>query len=162
MNKREILEFLKKNQPMPPDEQLANNPKLIDEYIEIIKYLETDPFDEAIPLLLKSFGKGDGLGTYTTVDNVLFSANEEIVLENLCKFLNSEHIKLETRYWLTIFAYDFLNEKEKLNLSLNEALKYSKFIVDRCNESLDEETKELSQRILDFITQQGNGNNGSE
>lgn len=150
MNKEKAINFLEKHQPMPDDNSPNCTEFLLKEYHRVIVYFTENPCDEAIPLVLNSFGKGDGSGIYTLVDDLLLAANHQIVIDTMCDILKNKNTLLSIRYWVTVFAYDFA-EKENNN-NLIEALSISKKIVKELLKSEDNKISSASQEIMDFIT----------
>ena len=107
MNTERALSFLKLHQPMPAD--LFWTDELSNEYIKITNYFITHPNIECIPLLLNSFGEGDGLGTYQLVEDVLFKFNPREVIPHLIQALYSEHESV--KYWTTQICASFPDER---------------------------------------------------
>jgi HEAT repeat protein len=83
----EAIDFLRAHQPMPPDTDLTD--ELIGRYNEARQVLRDHPDDLAIPLLLNSFGDGNGFGVYQLVDDTLRAYDRDRVVETLERSLRS-------------------------------------------------------------------------
>ena len=69
MTDNEAIEFLKTVQPLPDDSELSE--ELIAQYDEVRKHFIKSPNELAVPLLLNSFGDGDGFGVYQLVEDAI-------------------------------------------------------------------------------------------
>ena len=87
MTLKEALDFLEQHQPMPADDTLDDD--LIGRYEEVRGFLEQNPEELAVPLLLNSFGEGDGFGVYQRVEDVLVKLPNDVVLPHLLEALRS-------------------------------------------------------------------------
>ena len=103
MKKAEAITFLKKHQPLPDDNQIPKT--VIEKYDEVRIYFLNNPDSECIPLLLNSFGEGDGYGIYPLVENVLRNFNPAEVTPYLKEGLSSKHRSV--RYWCAQIAASF-------------------------------------------------------
>jgi hypothetical protein len=72
---------------MPPDTELTE--ELITRYDEARKALAGANDDRAVPLLLHSFGEGDGFGVYQLVEDTLWTYPRETVTRALAAALRS-------------------------------------------------------------------------
>ncbi|EHR8838628.1 hypothetical protein ABJ851_004228 [Shigella flexneri] len=105
MNKDEALNFLELHQPMPADCDITQ--ELIDRYDEVRIYFMTYPDKEAIPLFLRSFGDGDGLGIYPVVEDFLYKCDFNDVIKNIVEILENPNIIKSVRLWCTILTMSF-------------------------------------------------------
>ena len=92
-NKKEALDFLRSQQPMPFCEDLALDSEyvgnLLDSWGAALDFLIENPCEEAIPLVLNSFGGGDGFEAYQTAGDFLSEFPIEVVLPYLTRALLS-------------------------------------------------------------------------
>lgn len=118
MNKTEALNFLSLHQPMPDDLDITQ--ELIDQYDDVRQYFAQNPDNDAIPLLMRSFGSGDGLGVYQLVDDIFYKCDYECVIENIVEILTDPSTIKSVRYWVTQQAVNFSDARliDGLNLSL--------------------------------------------
>ena len=65
MNQAEALAFLRQHQPLPDDDALTA--AIINQFDAVLKFFAASPCDEAVSLLLRAFGRGDGWGVYPMV-----------------------------------------------------------------------------------------------
>jgi hypothetical protein len=105
MNKKEALNFLAKYQPLPSDEELAQDENILEKYDEIRKYFIKEPDHRCIPLFLGSFGGGDGFGVYQLVEDVMWKFSKDEVLPHLIKALQSP--SNDIKYWSIQIASGF-------------------------------------------------------
>lgn len=89
MNFNNALEFLKQHQPLPPDDLLTQ--EIIDQFDEVREFLLKNPSREMLPLLLKSFGDGDGWGVYQLVDETVKQFAQADVIPLIRENLSSDH-----------------------------------------------------------------------
>lgn len=136
LDKQSALEFLRRNQPMPSQNELSQAD--IDEFDEVRRFFSAKPCNEAIPLFLNAFGEGDCSGVYQLVEDTLINHDRELVVKSLSKALTSEHRSI--RYWSAHTAAVFPD------LSLVEAL--SELIDDP-----DFDTREAAQLALEQCLQ---------
>ena len=95
MDTETALDFLSRHQPLPSDEDLSED--LIRDYDEVRRHFLENPDKRCIPLLLGSFGKGDGLGVYPLVEDVLAVYAADEVVPHLKVKLESSDPSI--RYW---------------------------------------------------------------
>lgn len=81
MNKEQCLAFLNANQPLPPDRQLTS--EIVGDLNRVRLWLRDNPIDEALPLLLRLFGEGDGLGIYQLIEDTVACFPREAVIREL-------------------------------------------------------------------------------
>ena len=67
MNNEQALEFLRRHRSIPGDA----SDQLLSKWIEVVDFLQHHPVTECIPLLIRSFGNGDHLDVYTSMQTVL-------------------------------------------------------------------------------------------
>ncbi len=94
MNRDHALTFLKQNQPLPEDAELA---KKIHEFVEVRNYFLANPDPACVPLFLNCFGEGSGYGVYQTIEDVVGKHDGDLVVESLKEALLSIHPSV--RYW---------------------------------------------------------------
>lgn len=107
MDKEKALNFLRKNQPMPNDENLNEN--LIGMYDEVRKYFLDNPDEECLPLFLNSFGEYDGMGVYQLVEDVILNFQHDEVVKYLLEALKSKYNGV--KYWCTQICSLFPDRK---------------------------------------------------
>ena len=146
MNKKNIIEILKKYQPMPKDSELTQ--EIIDEYASVIDYVKENPDDEFIEYLMNSFGEFDGAGLYQEAVEILSAYPKERVLPILKKQLQSLHDGI--LYWSTVLSLDFPDDSLlpllKMNVQKNITKEFAMFAIKEIG------TKES----LEFLIQQYN------
>ncbi|BDI33598.1 hypothetical protein CCAX7_56490 [Capsulimonas corticalis] len=106
MNHEEAIDFLRRHQPMPCDEELTR--ELIDTYEEVRLFFMENLDPRCVPLFLNSFGEGDGLGVYQLVDFVIAQYPDDIVIPDLVRALQSPHKGVA--YWSAQIAACFPSE----------------------------------------------------
>lgn len=118
MNKKEALKFLESHQPMPSDNDLTQD--LIDKYDDVRVFFVNNPDVDAIPLLMRSFGDGDGFGVYQLVEHVFDKCNFDDVIINISNILKDTSTVKSVRYWVTQLAIAFSDRRlvDGLNISL--------------------------------------------
>lgn len=118
MNKKEALKFLESHQPMPSDNDLTQD--LIDKYDDVRVFFVNNPDVDAIPLLMRSFGDGDGFGVYQLVEDVFDKCNFDDVIINISNVLKDTSTVKSVRYWVTQLAIAFSDRRlvDGLNISL--------------------------------------------
>jgi hypothetical protein len=77
----QVIDFLRTHQPFAPDEDLTQDE--LDTFIEFLDWLDESKDPEVVPWLLRSFGDGDGAGTYQTAQSLLRTFPPES-LSNRC------------------------------------------------------------------------------
>jgi hypothetical protein len=100
MNTDDALQFLRAHQPMPSDAQLSEED--VEQYDAVRRHFLAHPSPECVPLLLNSFGEGDGLGVYPLVEDVLRKLPKNAVVPHLRAALGSVHRSV--RYWCAQIA----------------------------------------------------------
>ncbi|WP_255475677.1 hypothetical protein [Pseudocitrobacter sp. 73] len=105
MNKTEVINFLSLYQPMPDDLDITQ--ELIDQYDDVRQYFIQNPDNDAIPLLMRSFGSGDGLGVYQLIEDVFDKCDYESVIENIVEILTDPSTIKSVRFWVTQQAVNF-------------------------------------------------------
>ncbi|MCA9279342.1 MAG: HEAT repeat domain-containing protein [Phycisphaeraceae bacterium] len=107
MDTESALDFLRKNQPMPPTNTVQQSE--LDSYDEIRKYFCHNYDDRCVDLFIGSFGDGDGHGVYQLVENTLAYYAPDIVVPALLRGLQSE---LESvRYWSAVIAAGYQDQR---------------------------------------------------
>ncbi|EHM44226.1 hypothetical protein [Hafnia alvei] len=114
----DAIEFLKLHQPMPADYDITQ--ELIDKYDDVRLYFVAYPDKNAIPLLMRSFGSGDGFGVYQLVEDVFYKCDFNDVIENIAIILEDTSTIKSVRYWVTQLAVTFSDKRliNGLNISL--------------------------------------------
>jgi HEAT repeat protein len=107
MNSEGALDFLRRHQPLPDDDVLDE--ETIGKFDDVRKYFREHPDPRCVPLLLGSFGDGDGFGVYQIVDDALRRQPREIVIQGLKEALRSEHRSV--RYWCAHLSVVFSDER---------------------------------------------------
>jgi HEAT repeat protein len=103
MKTEEALTFLRRFQPLPPTKELSED--LINQYDAIRKHFKNFPDDRCVPLLLNSFGLGDGFGVYQLVEDTILNQNESVVIPEIIRALRNESGSV--RYWNAQIASNF-------------------------------------------------------
>jgi hypothetical protein len=80
MLKSEAIEFLQRNQPMPPDEEWSEDSRRLD---EVREYFVLNPDPACIPLFLGVFGEGSGFGVYQRIEDVIRRFDASVVVPHL-------------------------------------------------------------------------------
>ena len=119
------LDFLKKHQPMLPDEELSEDELRI--YDDARKYFKQNSNKSCIPLFLNSFGDRDGFGVYQLVEVVIFQFSIEDVLTHLKQALSNKSGSVQ--YWCAQIAGSFPSEAL---LPYLEALLYERDFDIKC------------------------------
>lgn len=117
MNKKDAITFLRKNQPLPDDEKLTK--EIINKYDEIRKFFIDNPDDDVIELFLNSYGKGDGLGVYPLVEDVLLNCSKEKVIFAIKEILEDINTPNNIRYWVTQNAELFFDDRLRKGLEIS-------------------------------------------
>ncbi len=102
MNIEQALEFLKKHQPLPSDEDISEDE--IDTFNKVMKFFISNPDERCIPLMMNVFGDEDGYGVYQLCDDVFNKYESCKVLPHLKAALKSSHYGV--RYWASQWAMD--------------------------------------------------------
>lgn len=103
MTREEAIEFLKKNSPLPRDEELSD--ELIDQFDEARKFFLHSPDPVSIPLFLNAFGDGSGFGVYQLIEDVLTQFPTDLVTPHLLKSVMSPHCGV--KFWSTEMVRSF-------------------------------------------------------
>lgn len=137
MNKKEALKFLESHQPMPSDNDLTQD--LIDKYDDVRVFFVNNPDVDAIPLLMRSFGDGDGFGVYQLVEDVFDKCNFDDVIINISNVLKDTSTVKSVRYWVTQLAIAFSDRRlvDGLNISLQFDDEDIQFMAARALECIE-------------------------
>jgi len=84
-----FFDFLKKNQPLPSDEEITQEQLTI--YDESRKFFEENHNKDCIKFFLNSFGKGSGYGIYQLIENLISKFHVDEILEDLVNALSNEN-----------------------------------------------------------------------
>ena len=115
MTTEEALDFLRRNSPLPPDQELTD--ELAFQYDEVRKFFLRNPDPRSIPLLLNSYGDGSGFGMYQLIEDVIAQFSKEEVLPHLRSAIESPHDAV--RFWSIQMAPTFIDESLVGPLLLN-------------------------------------------
>ena len=102
MNKTDALTFLRAQQPLPDDDQLTQD--LIDAYDAARRLFLAAPDHAALPLFLRSFGKGDGWGVYPLVEDLFHACSRGEAIVAIREALEDPRLPGGSRYWVTQLA----------------------------------------------------------
>lgn len=105
MDKVQAFQFLRLHQPMPADYDITQ--ELIDKYDEVRRFFLAHPDKNAIPLLLQSFGDGDGLGVYQLIEDCFYQYDANDVISCIAAILENPHTIESVRYWCTLLTMSF-------------------------------------------------------
>lgn len=103
MNETEAMAFLTANQPLPPRKELSA--EVVETLDSVRRWLSDHPLPRALPLLLRVFGRGYGLGVYPMIEDTLARYPRETVIAELTSALMDAPD--EARYWALQFAAVF-------------------------------------------------------
>lgn len=103
MTAAKCLSFLSANQPLPADADLSAD--IVNELDTVRLWLCDHPVPEALPLLLRVFGDGDGLGVYPLIEDTVARFPRDAVVAELAAVL--EGSPDATRYWALQLASTF-------------------------------------------------------
>jgi HEAT repeat protein len=103
----EAFEFLMSHQPLPDDEDLSK--ELIGRYDEVRRHFVEFPNQQAVPLLLHSFGNGDGFGVYQLVEDAISGIEPGVVVGHLLDGFESSHASI--RYWCVQISGNYNDER---------------------------------------------------
>jgi hypothetical protein len=103
MTTDEALQFLRSYQPLPPTRQISDD--LLKRFDEVRKHFATHPDNRSVPLLLNSFGEGDGHGVYQLVEDAILAHPESVVIPALLEGLRSSHSSV--REWNAEIAANY-------------------------------------------------------
>lgn len=101
------ISFLSANQPLPPDAELSTD--VVNDLDSVRKWLSEHPVREALPLLLRVFGEGDGLGVYPLIEDTVSKYPRDAVVAELTTVLRDSPDA--TRYWALQLAATFASER---------------------------------------------------
>lgn len=107
MDEAKCLSFLSAHQPLPPDGELTAD--VVNELDNVRKWLADHPIPGALPLLLRVFGDGDGLGVYPLIEDTLTRYPRDAVVAELAAVICDSPDT--ARYWALQFAGSFPDEK---------------------------------------------------
>ncbi|MBV9788479.1 MAG: HEAT repeat domain-containing protein [Chloroflexi bacterium] len=105
MNTEEALQFLRENQPLPPDDQLDDRIKTFE---EVRQFFEEHIDPRCLELLLNAFGDGSGFGVYQLVEDTIRMYPPDLVVPILQRTLCSPSHSV--RYWNAQVAEYFSHE----------------------------------------------------
>lgn len=105
MTTREALDFLRSHQPMPPTREIDED--LLRRFDEVRKHFAANPDNRSVPLLLGSFGEGDGHGVYQLVEDAIRAHPVEVVVPALIAGLQSPSPSV--RAWCAEIAANYAN-----------------------------------------------------
>lgn len=103
MTTDEALQFLRSHQPLPPTREISE--QLLKQFDEVRKHFATHPDDRSVPLLLNSFGEGDGHGIYQLVEDTILAHPENVVIPALLAGMSSSHSSV--REWNAEIAANY-------------------------------------------------------
>lgn len=106
MDGNECIDYLKRNQPMPPDDEWDLKCVKLD---DVLNFISNSPLPEALPLLLNVFGEGSGFGVYQVVEFVIRKYQAEAVIPELQLALRSPTKSIV--YWNAQIAESFPDER---------------------------------------------------
>lgn len=103
MTTDEALQFLRLHQPLPPTRDIGE--QLLMRFDEARKHFAAHPDNRSVPLLLNSFGEGDGHGIYQLVECAILAHPENVVVAALLDGLRSPHSSV--REWCAEIAINY-------------------------------------------------------
>ena len=103
MTADEALEFLRAHQPLPASDVIDEN--LLRRFDDVCQYFASYPDIRSIPLILNSFGEGDGHGVYQLVADTLLAHPEDVVVAGLLESLRSPSESI--RLWSAMFSANY-------------------------------------------------------
>ena len=164
MTTDEALLFLQAHQPLPPTKEISN--ELLSQFDEVRKHFAAHPDSRCVPLLLNSFGQGDGHGVYQRVEDTLRVHSPEIVVEALLQGLRSPHHSI--RQWNAEIAANYprpelvkplaellrhgtIDEQMSaaIALKLNDNPEARRELNDALNSNMEEEVKRAILELFD-------------
>jgi hypothetical protein len=110
MTTDEALDFLSRNQPLPPTNEFCKTTGTT--LSIIVEHFCEYPDDRCVSLLIGSINAGDAHGVYQLFEDVLVACSPAIVKRELVAGLLSD--RSPTRYWCARFATNF-NWQELVN-----------------------------------------------
>lgn len=117
MDKVQAFQFLRLHQPMPADCDITQ--ELIDKYDEVRRFFLAHPDKNAIPLLLQSFGDGDGLGVYQLIEDCFYQYDTNDVISCIAAILENPHTIESVRYWCTLLTMSFPDRRLLVGLDVS-------------------------------------------
>ena len=99
----EALQFLRSHQPLPPTRTISKD--ILRRFDEVRTHFTEFPDNQAVPLLLNSFGEGDGHGVYQLVETAILAHPERVVIPALVDALRSSLGSV--RYWNAQIAANY-------------------------------------------------------
>ncbi|UYK87519.1 hypothetical protein [Xanthomonas sacchari] len=117
VNKTDALTFLRAQQPLPDDDQLTQD--LIDAYDAARRLFLAAPDHAALPLFLRSFGKGDGWGVYPLVEDLFHACSRGEAIVAIREALEDPLLSDRSRYWVTQLAAAFADPTMRTGLALS-------------------------------------------
>jgi hypothetical protein len=118
MTNDEALQFLHSHQPLPPTWEISRD--LLERFDEVRKHFAEHPDNRSVPLLLHSFGEGDGHGIYQLVEDTILAYPESVVIPALLEGLRSSHSSV--REWNAEIAANY--PRPELIKPLAEVLRF--------------------------------------
>jgi hypothetical protein len=120
MNALEALEFLRRHQPMPSDEDITE--LQADQFISALRLFESQPTQEAIPLLLGAVGPGTALGMYEHIGFVLRRFSPAAVAPHLVRLLHhaSPDVRCRAAWWCSDCPHESLPKPILMQLRREE------------------------------------------
>jgi len=95
MTADEALQFLREHQPLPPTREIDE--AVLRRFDEVRRFFAAHADDRSVPLLLNSFGEGDGHGVYPLVEDAILKHPESVVVPALLQALGNPAGSV--RYW---------------------------------------------------------------
>nr|WP_153752942.1 hypothetical protein [Xanthomonas sontii] len=111
------MTFLRAQQPLPDDDQLTQD--LIDAYDAARRLFLAAPDHAALPLFLRSFGKGDGWGVYPLVEDLFHACSRGEAIVAIREALEDPRLPGGSRYWVTQLAAAFADPTLRAGLALS-------------------------------------------
>ena len=103
MKTDEALQFLRSHQPLPSTRIISED--MLKRFDEVRKHFAAHPDDRSVPLLLNSFGEGDGHGVYQLVEGAIVAHPESVVIPALLDGLRNPSGSV--RYWNAQIAANY-------------------------------------------------------
>jgi HEAT repeat protein len=103
MTTDEALQFLRSQQPLPPTREISEG--LLRRFDEVRKHFAAHPDNLCVPLLLNSFGEGDGHGVYQLVESTIVAHPDDVVVPALLDGLRNPSGSV--RYWNAQIAANY-------------------------------------------------------
>jgi len=175
MTTPEALAFLQQHQPLPTDEDLAQNLAIVEEYDRVIEHFSAHPDPRCIALFLKSFGGRNGLGAYELVPKALYPLPYDLVVEELAVNLEKAlYLPTITLYWNVNLCTPFvdvalreplapmlLHEDSDIRMAAITALSLiddhesRELLSDRLSKEKDADVIDFLHEMLADMTEQG-------